>query len=164
MKRAPALKQLSFQSRLERISDELEYFAVSVPEKTTLALKTRGPVAVLAQVNRSTPFQVSLFPVGGGRHFIRIKAEVRKETKIKEGDRVRVRITVLDPSSIAIPKDLEKALRAERVLEHFEALTPGKRRYAIRLIDQAARPETREKRIQDAVELAHQKREKKQDR
>jgi hypothetical protein len=164
VKRPQAPQQLLFQSRLERISTEAEYFAVSVPLKVSRALGTRGPVAVSAKIsargNDSESFLVSLFPVGGGRHYIRIKAKVRKEAKIKEGERVRVQITVIDRSGeIFLPKDLASALRSEGVLSHFKALPKGKASYIIRKIDEAAKPETRKKRIQDAVEAAHLKRE-----
>jgi hypothetical protein len=161
MKRSIVPLQLSFQSKLERISSDAEYFALSVPIKISRALKTRGPVPVFARVNDSKPFLVSLFPVGSGRHYLRVKAQVRNEVKINEGDRVQVQITVRDRSEeTSLPKDLMSALRAEKVLEHFEALPIGKRSYLLRWIEQAAKPETRDKRIQAAVEAAHQKRER----
>lgn len=165
MKSSKKLQKLSFQSKLESISSELEYYALSVPLKITEALGTRGPVPVTARVNGSKPFLISLYPVGGGRHYIRVKASVRKEAKIKEGDRVRVEIAVRDRSvEVSIPKDLASALRAEGVLEYFKALPDGKKSFMLRCIDEAAKPETREKRIQAAVEAAHEKREKQIDR
>lgn len=157
-------KRLSFQSRLERISEEVNYFAVPVPAKITGELGTKGPVLVSARVNGSKAFRVSLHPVGGGRHSIRVKAEIRNEVKVQEGDRVRMEITVLDRAAEAtLPKDLASALRAEGVLKDFESLPVGKRGFIIRKIDEAAKPETRKKRIQEAVEEAHRRREKRVD-
>jgi hypothetical protein len=154
-------KTLSFQSKLERISSEANYFALSVPLKISQALGTKGPVPVLAKLNNAEPFLVSLFPVGGGRHYIRVKAKVRDEAKIKAGDRVRVKITVRNHADeVSIPKDLEKALRSERVLDDFKSLSNGKKSFMLRLIEEAARAQTRAKRIRDAVEAAHEKREK----
>jgi hypothetical protein len=43
--------------------------------------ESKGPVLVMARVNDSDPLQVSLFPVGGGRHCIRIKAKVRNDRR-----------------------------------------------------------------------------------
>ena len=106
---------------------------------------------------------MSLFPTGGGQHYIRIKAKARKETKTKTGDRVRVQFTVLDRADVTIPTDLMKALRAEGVADDFKSLPPGKQNFIIRRIDDAAKPETRDKRIQDAVEAAHRRREKRID-
>ena len=138
----------------------MDYCAVPVPAKITDALGTKGPVLVMAQVNKSEPFQVSLFPVGGGQHYIRIKASVRQETNTKTGDRVQVRFTVLDRADVEIPEDLMSALSAEGMTESFKSLPPGKQNFIIRRIDDAVKPETREKRVQGAVVAAHQAREK----
>ena len=154
MKTSSAPKQLSFESKLERISTEMEYFALSVPPKITEALGTKAAVLVSARVNGSTPFQVSLHPAGGGRHAMRVKAKVWKEVKIAEGDGVKVDITVIDRAAVPVPADLLTALQEVKLVEAFKALTPGKRAYAIRLIEAAMKPETRAKRIREAVDLA----------
>src|SRR5262245_60060746 len=148
-------KELSFVSKVENWAEGMDYCAIPVPAGITKALGTTAAVLVMARVNNSEPFKVSLFPAGGGKHYIRVRKKVRMEAKLKEGDRVKVRILVLDREADAtIPKDLEKALRAEGVLDDFKAITPGARNYILRRIDNAAKPETREKRIQEAVEAA----------
>ena len=76
----------------------------------------------MARINDSAEFQVSLYPVGGGQHYIRIKAKVRKETSTKVGDRIEVRFTVLDRSEVNTPEDLVSAIRAERAEESFKSL------------------------------------------
>ena len=158
MKRSPdAGQQLSFQAILENWAEGMDYCAVPVPAQITNALGTKGPVLVMARVNDSAPFQVSLFPVGGGQHYIRIKAKVRQETKTSTGDRVRVRVTVLDRADVTIPKDLMSALRAEGATKAFKSLPPGKQNFMIRRLVDAAKPETRVKRIQEIVEAANQR-------
>jgi len=153
--------KLSFSAKLERLAPGIEYWAVTVPLKITQAIGTIAAVPVWAQVNGSKPFQVSLYTQGGGRHGMRIKASVRKEAKAEGGDRVKIRITVVDrKAEVELPKDLIKALKSDGVLDAFKSLPNGKKRYTVRLIDAAAKPETRAKRIQEAVELGHQKREK----
>lgn len=143
--------QLSFEAKLENWAEGMDYCAVPVPATITDALRTRGPVLVMACLNDSAPFKVSLFPVGGGKHYIRIKAKVRRETQTKTGDTVHVRITVLDRAAMVYPTDLLSALRAQGATEAFKALPPGRRNFMIRRIDEAVKPETRLKRIQDAV-------------
>jgi Bacteriocin-protection, YdeI or OmpD-Associated/Domain of unknown function (DUF1905) len=142
----------------------MEYYALPVPASVTRALGTKGPVLVMARLNDSEPFKVSLFPAGSGRHYIRIRAKVRREANIQYGDRVRVRITVLDRADVTIPEDLMSALRAEGVRKDFDSLPPGKKNYIVRRIDDAARSETRAKRIREAVEAARQGREQRADR
>ncbi|MGE5864036.1 MAG: DUF1905 domain-containing protein [Rhizobacter sp.] len=150
-------RQLAFDAELEIWAEGMDYCAVRVPPEVTEALGTRGPVLVMARVNDSAPFQVSLFPVGGGQHFIRIKAKVRQETGTQAGDRIRLRLTVLDRAEAAVPEDLMSALRAEGAVRAFEALTPGRRSYLIRRIDEAVKPQTRVRRIEDAVAAAHER-------
>ena len=144
-------RQLSFEATLENWAEGMDYCAVPVPAQITEALGTQGPVLVMAALNDSEPFKVSLFPVGGGRHYIRVKAKVRKETRTKTGDLVHMRITVLDRAAVTYPADLLSALRAGGVTKNFKALPPGKQNFIIRRIDEAVKPETRQKRIQDAV-------------
>jgi hypothetical protein len=103
---------------------------------------------------------VSLFPVGGGKHYIRIKSKVRKETKTNSGDQVRIEFTVLDRADVIYPKDLIAALKLEGVIADFKSLPPGEQNFILRRIDDAAKPETREKRIKEAIESAHRRREK----
>lgn len=158
MKRLPITGlKFSFEAKLENWAEGMDYCAISVPAKITVALGTKGPVLAMARVNRSEPFKVSLFPVGGGKHCIRIKAKVRNETKTKTGDRVRVQFTVLDRADVIYPKDLLVALREERATEDFKSIPPGEQNFILRRIDDAAKPETREKRIQEAVEAAHRR-------
>lgn len=132
----------------------MDYCAVPVPSKITDALGTKGPVLVLARVNESTPFQVSLFPVGCGQHSIRIKAKVRKEVGIKVGDRIQVWIIVLDRAQVEIPQDLKVQLQAAKLEQAFESLPPGKKNFIVRRISEASKLQTREKRIQEALEAA----------
>ncbi len=142
----------------------MDYCAVPVPATITEALGTRGSVLVIACLNDSAPFKVSLFPVGGGQHYIRVKAKVRKETRTKTGDRVHMRITVLDRAAVAYPADLLSALRAEGATRDFKALPPGRQNFIVRRIDEAVKPETRRKRIQDAVDEAQRGRAERTDR
>lgn len=165
MKKTPTAGQrLSFHAVLEDWAEGMDYCAVRVPAEITEALGTKGPVLVLARVNDSEPFQVSLFPVGGGQHWIRIKARVRRETNTRTGDRIEIRFTVLDRAEVVLPDDLVSALRAEGAEDAFMSLPPGKRAFIVRRIDEAAKPQTRERRIQEGVVAAHERRQQQRER
>ena len=157
-------QHFAFWAQLENWAEGMDYCAVPVPAEITQALKTRGPVLVMACVNDSEPFQVSLFPVGGGQHYIRIKAKVRRETGTQAGDRIQVAFTVLDRNAVVIPDDLMIALSNEGVADAFASLPPGKQNFIIRRIDEAAKPDTRLRRIQAAVDAAHEQRDRHADR
>ena len=149
--------RFSFEATLENWAEGLNYCAVAVPARITEALGTTGPVLVLAHVNDGAAFNVSLFPVGGGHHYIRIKAAVRKETRTETGDRVRIRFTVLDRSAVSYPNDLLAALQAKRVTDVFKSLPSGRQNFILRRIEEAVKPEARKKRIDDAVDEAERK-------
>jgi hypothetical protein len=153
-------RKLAFTAKLENWEKGMDYCAVAVPAKITKPLGTTKAVLVLAQVNDSAPFRVSLFPVGGGKHYIRIKSKVRKETGTKTGDTIKLRFTVLDRADVTYPKDLLAALKAERAVEDFKNLPPGEQNFLLRKMEEAAKPETRAKRIREAVAAAHRRREK----
>ena len=129
---------------MENWAEEVDYCAFPVPAEITQYLATAVPILVMARVSDSALLQVSFFPVGGGQHYIRIKAKVRQETRICTGDRVRVQITVRDCKVVAVPGDLTNALRAARETEDLKLLSPGKQSFLIRRIEEAAKPETRD--------------------
>lgn len=153
-------RKLSFMADVENWAEGMDYCAVPVPALITETLGTKGPVLVMAQLNNLTPFEVSLFPVGGGQHYIRIKAKIRQETGVQEGDRVQVRLTVLDRANLKIPNDLKTALASDNLMAAFKSLPPGKQNFAVRRINDTVKPQTREKRIQDAVIEAQQAKQK----
>lgn len=68
------------------------------------------------------------------------------------------------PREIPIPPDLAEALSEEGVLADWESMPPGLRAYFLKWIDQAVQEKTRLKRVNRAVEEAHQRREKRIDR
>jgi translation initiation factor IF-1 len=144
--------ELSFKSKLDNWAEGMDYCAIAVPAAITETLGTKSAVLAMARINGSTPFKVSLFPAGGGKHYIRVRKKVRTEANLSEGDRVLVKIKILDRADIVIPKDLSAALRRKKALARFNALTPGKKNYMIRRIDDASKPETRAKRVREAVE------------
>lgn len=153
-------KHFSFDARLENWAEGMDYCAVCVPARITNSLGTKGPVLVAARVNGSESFQVSLFPVGGGKHYIRIKAKIRKLTKTRSGDRIKLDFVVLDPDGVDVPDELVELLETECMIDAFMDIPPGKRNYLIRRIQEAVKPATREKRIREALDVAIEREQK----
>ena len=105
----------TFDATLENWAEGMDYCAVAVPHNITQALGTKGPVLVMASVNGGAPFQVSLFPVGGGKHYIRIKAKVRKLSNTQTGELINLSFVILNPDDVDIPDDLLSVLEAEAI-------------------------------------------------
>jgi hypothetical protein len=145
-------KEFEFKAILERWASGMEYYAISIPHDITVALKTRASVPVKVQINSSDAFLASLFPVGEGRHYLRIKNKICKAVQIKENDLIKVKIKVRNrEKEILIPRDLQKALKEAGAEREFNALPIGKKSYLLRVINEAVKAETREKRIKDVV-------------
>lgn len=64
-----------------------------------------------------------------------------------------------DPDARAIdpPADLAKALRAARLLDAFARLAPSHRKEYVMWLEDAKRPETRERRLVKIVEVLREK-------
>jgi hypothetical protein len=147
-------KEFEFNAILERWAAGMEYYAISIPNDITEALRTHASVPVKVQINGSDAFLASLFPVGEGRHYLRIRNKICKAVQIKEKDLINVKINVRDrEKEILIPRDLQKALKEAGAEREFNALPIGKKSYLLRGINEAVKAETREKRIKDVVKI-----------
>jgi hypothetical protein len=93
--------------------------------------------------------------VMGGKHMISISAAVRKETGLKGGEPIHVRLTVAEtPRKVEIPDDLAVALSAEAdTAAFFSKLSNSLQRYHIDNINGSKPPETGQRRIEKAVSL-----------
>ena len=129
---------------------------IVVPEEviTQLAAGKRPPV--LVDVNgyeyRNT------VGVMGGQHMISISAAVRKATGLAGGDPIRVTLTVAEtPRTVAVPDDFAAALAAdEQAGAFFGTLSNSLQRYHVDNISAARTTETRQRRIDKAISLFQQ--------
>jgi Bacteriocin-protection, YdeI or OmpD-Associated/Domain of unknown function (DUF1905) len=96
--------------------------------------------------------------VMGGRHLISISAAVRKDTGLKAGDPVSVVLTLAaGPREVTVPDDFAAALAADQAAGAFFAGLPNSlQRYHVDNIGAAKAPETRRRRIEKAVSLFQQ--------
>ena len=97
----------------------------------------------------------STVAVMGGRHLISVSAAVRQATGLAGGDPIRVTLTVADtPREVDVPADLAAALAAdERAGAFFATLSNSLQRYHVDNVTGAKTAETRQRRVDKAVEL-----------
>jgi antitoxin component of MazEF toxin-antitoxin module len=91
----------------------------------------------------------------GGRQMIGISAAVRQATGLQGGDPIRVTLTVADtPREVDVPADFAEALAADgRAGAFFATLSNSLQRYHVDTVNGAKTPETRQRRIEKAVDL-----------
>jgi hypothetical protein len=149
----------SFRTRIVRLGG---LYAVIVPAAVSRAIGVRGNVSVLVRANGGAPYHSTLMPRGGGRHCMFLGRSARGGASTGNID-IEIRVEKRE-REVAIPEDLEAALRDEGVLGAWESLPPGKREHILKYIDGAIHEPTREKRIGQAVEVALARHERNVDR
>ena len=97
----------------------------------------------------------STVAVMGGQSMISVSAAVRTATGLTAGDPVRVTLTLAQsPREVEVPADLAAALAADEVAGAFFAgLSNSLQRYHVDTITGAKTAETRQRRVERAVEL-----------
>jgi hypothetical protein len=93
--------------------------------------------------------------VMGGKHMISISAAIRKETGLAGGDPIHVVLTLADgPREVSVPDDFAQAMAADpAVAQFFGTLSNSVQRYHVDTINAAKNPDTRQRRIDKAVQL-----------
>jgi hypothetical protein len=126
---------------------------IVVPEEAIEQLAGGKRPPVLVDVN-GYEYQ-STVGVMGGRPMISISAAVRKATGLKGGDPIRVTLEVAEtPREVALPDDFADALAAdEQAGVFFGKLSNSLQRYHIDNITAAKSAETRQRRIDKALAL-----------
>jgi hypothetical protein len=129
---------------------------VLLPVHVAAAMGGRARIPVSGTIN-GVPFRGSTMPMGDGRHCVGFRKELRAQAGgVEDGDAVTVEIGRDDaPRTVDIPDDLAAALDAEpAVRTAFEAMSYTHRKEWVVAVQDAKRPETRARRIAQAVEAA----------
>jgi hypothetical protein len=126
---------------------------IVVPEAVVQQLGAGRRPPVQVEVNGHT-FR-STVGVMGGQHLVGVSAAVRKETGLRAGDAIHVRLTLADsPRDIGMPGDFAAALDAEPAARRFfDGLSNSLQRYHTDQVTSAKSDDTRRRRIDKAVAL-----------
>jgi hypothetical protein len=155
------LRRFTFTASLVKLGVGASAYVLEIPERVSSAIGRRGPVPIVGPLNSAVEIQASMVPMGGGRHRLQLNARTRAELDIGPGDRVRVVLVVPEkPPRLPIPADLAQALGEADVQETFSGFPVGKQNHIILWIEEAARPQTREKRINTTIRVALRARER----
>lgn len=92
-----------------------------------------------------------LMPMGDGKLFLPVKAEIRKHIKKKEGDYVRI-ILYPDNEPLEIPEEMLLCLEEEpKALKFFKSLTESEQKFYIQWIYSAKKDETKINRLAKSI-------------
>ncbi|HKS42564.1 MAG TPA: YdeI/OmpD-associated family protein [Blastocatellia bacterium] len=140
-----------FRAVLEKDTDS-SATAIAIPFDVEKAYGSRGRVPVRGTLN-GFAFRSSVFPMGGGCHWLVVNRDMREGAKIKAGETISVMMERDDePRVITPPKDLARALAANKVaLAAWDKLSYTHRKEYAKAIEEAKKPETRARRIEKAI-------------
>ena len=140
----------TFQVTLERPEGEGTATFIRVPFDVPAVFgRARPPVRVTigAHTYRST------VAVYGGEYYLPVNKANREAAGVDAGDTVTVTLSYdEDPRVAELPHDLQAALEAADAVEPWRRLSYSHQREYVGWIEEAARPETRARRIVQAVE------------
>jgi len=143
-----------FDAVLGADADDLP--AVVLPADVAAAMGGRARIPVAGTIN-GVAFRGSTMPMGDGRHCVGFRKEIREQAGgVELGDSVAIEIGRDDaPRTVSVPPDLAAALAAEPgVRAAFDAMSYTHRREWVEAVEGAKRPETRARRIAQAVDAA----------
>ena len=128
-----------------------------IPEDHVAPLGGRKQIRVLGTV-KGIPFKSSTMPYRGA-FYLGVHKAIREAAGIEFGEPIEVELTRdTSPRVLVLPKELEAAFKAEPELaERFEALSFTRRREMAEPIGEAKRPETRARRLEEALNLLRER-------
>jgi hypothetical protein len=126
---------------------------VDVPVDLKTTYGKGNLVPIVATFNGTVPYQGILAMMGGASPMLLIRSDVRAQLGVTVGDQVQVRIELdTSPRVVELPEEAAAAVQANPEAQAtWEGLSPGNRREYVRWIEDAKRPETRQRRIEETV-------------
>jgi Bacteriocin-protection, YdeI or OmpD-Associated/Domain of unknown function (DUF1905) len=129
---------------------------IRVPAEAVESLGAGKKPAVRVTINGKT--YRSTIASRSGQYLVGVSAENRELTGVAAGDVVDVDIELdTEPREVVVPPDLGKALDGHPdARQFFESLSFSQKQWYVLPIDQAKKPETRERRVEKAIEMLRQ--------
>ncbi len=139
------------QYLLEKYPGRGGWTYAAIPEVLQDKSSHYGWVRVRGSIDDFEFSNFRLMPMGNGKLFLPVKAEIRKKIKKKEGDWVKI-ILYADHTPTAIPEELLLCLDDEpKAKQAFLKITDGEKKAIIDWIYSAKKEETKIERIVKAI-------------
>jgi hypothetical protein len=126
---------------------------IEVPPEVVESLGTSKKPPVRVTINGHT--YRSTVASRGGRFLVGVSAENRAAAGVSAGDEVDVELALdTELREVTVPADLAKALgRDKKAKRFFDGLTYSQKRGYVLPIEEAKKPETRQRRLDKAIQM-----------
>ena len=143
-----------FEATLERPDLRGAWTFIRAPFSVAGELGVKGRIAVKGTINE-IPFRSSLLPQGGGAHILVVNKALRDRAGVTAGDTARfVLESDTEPREAELPPELAQALQSrENAPAAFGRLSYSHQKEYADYVAEAKRPETRQRRAANAVDL-----------
>lgn len=140
-----------FKVVLEK-DEKSEATGILIPFDVLKVFGTRARVPVRGKIN-GFAYRGSIFPMGGGKHYMIVNKNVRAGAGVKGGETISVEMERDDePRIITPPEDLARALKSNKVaLAAWEKLSYTHQKEHAQALEEAKRPETRARRLEKTI-------------
>jgi len=126
---------------------------VPVPATVARELGLKGMPKVKARI-AGIPYRGSLMPMGDGTYCLGVLKSIQAQAGVGQGDSIAIELELdTEPRTVTVPQDLQKALARDRkAAAAWDALSYTNRKEMARSLEEAKKPETRERRLAAALE------------
>jgi hypothetical protein len=126
---------------------------VDVPLDLKQTFGKGNMVPIVATFNGTVPYRGIVSKMGGEFPMLLVRSDVREQLGVKIGDQVMVRLELdTEPRTVTLPEDVATQVEANPdAAATWEKLSPGNQREYARWIEDAKRPETRQRRVDETV-------------
>ena len=126
---------------------------VPVPREVAAKLGLKGMPRIQAVI-AGTPYRGSLMPMGDGTYCLGVLKSIQEAAGVGLGDEIDVELELdTAPRTVEAPADLAAALARDRhAAAAWEKLSYTDRKEIARSLEEAKKPETRERRLAAAME------------
>ncbi len=148
------VKRYRFESILEYLSGVITHTGIVLPENILEELNQPKRIRIEGTIN-GTPFNLAIQHIKDGRRFLMVGNTLRKEAKLKAGDKVQVIFTLSDPDEIKLPEELMEVMEQDPEGKAvFSKFTPGLQRSLAYYVTSVKSVDSRIKRALELMDKA----------
>jgi Domain of unknown function (DUF1905)/Bacteriocin-protection, YdeI or OmpD-Associated len=125
---------------------------IPVPRQVAARLGLTGMPKIRAVI-AGIPYRGSLMPMGDGTYCLGVLKSIQAAAGVSQGDRISVELELdTAPRTVEVPQDLARALAREKAAAaRWDALSYTDKKEISRGLEEAKKPETRERRLAAAL-------------
>ena len=146
------MARITFVGKPSGMGPKGAWVFLDLPEKVTRALGTKGRAPIVVTVG-GKEFRVSAFPDGHEGHQMSFNKAMQAASHWSTGVTTEPSVALdMRPRNATVPRDLKIALaKSSKAKAAFDGLAPSHRKAYVDWIEEAKRPETRERRVGETV-------------